>query len=250
MQTQLAIFLSFFFLAASCSNNKLNPEYDSLYPINLIELQPNEQKNDDNEVTIGSQVWMPVNLNVDTFRNGDPIPEVNTADSLAIVAKEGSPAYCYYDFNSNHGFMHGKLYNWHALIDPRGLAPIGWHIPNDKEWDELTEFLGGAAVAGAKMKADSAWCANDSFANNQLISKSGFNALPSGSIYTKGNVGYIGEYAYYWSNSPTPSDTLTDGYDIWVSLLKCNSNEIFKVNFLKRNYFSVRCIKNKNKVDR
>jgi uncharacterized protein (TIGR02145 family) len=93
-------------------------------------------------VTIGSQVWMTKNLNVEKFRNGDPIPEARTNLEWEEAGKEGQPAWCYYDNDPSNGFKYGKLYNWYAINDTRGLAPEGWHIPNIEEWEELDSKVG------------------------------------------------------------------------------------------------------------
>ena len=104
-------------------------------------------------VTIGTQVWMTKNLNVDKFRNGDPIPEAKTYEEWTEATENREPAWCYYDNNPDNGDRYGKLYNWYAVHDPRGLAPEGWKIPSDDDWSRLTDFLGGKGVAGAKMKS-------------------------------------------------------------------------------------------------
>jgi uncharacterized protein (TIGR02145 family) len=128
-------------------------------------------------VTIGKQVWMAKNLNVEVFRNGDSIPEVKTNEEWEKAWKKGKPAWCYYDNNPANGTKYGKLYNWFAVNDPRGLAPKDWHIPSDSEWTVLTDFLGGEDVAGKKMKSTSGW-QNNGKGNN----KSGFSCLPGGCL--------------------------------------------------------------------
>ena len=91
------------------------------------------------------------NLDVATYRNGDPIPHVTDAAAWAALT---TGAYCYYDNDSaTYAATYGKLYNWYAVNDPRGLAPAGWHVPSEAEWTELTNCLGGETVAGGKMKA-------------------------------------------------------------------------------------------------
>lgn len=101
-------------------------------------------------VTIGTQVWMTKNLDVSTFRNGDPIPEAKTKEEWKKAGENKQPAWCYYDNNSANGAQYGKLYNWYAVNDSRGLAPVGYHIPSDAEWTILVDFLGDEA--GNKMK--------------------------------------------------------------------------------------------------
>lgn len=108
-------------------------------------------------VTIGTQVWMTKNLDVATFRNGDIIPEAKTAEEWKLKNDAGEPAWCYYLYRPVHRTTFGKLYNWHAVNDPRGLAPTGYHVPSDAEWKKLTDYLGGAEKAGKKMKNASGW---------------------------------------------------------------------------------------------
>lgn len=92
-------------------------------------------------VIIGNQSWMAENLNTSKFRNGDPIPEVKTDEEWAKALKEGRPAWSYYDNDPKKGEIYGKLYNFYAVNDSRGLAPNGWHIPSDNEWTVLTDYL-------------------------------------------------------------------------------------------------------------
>lgn len=78
------------------------------------------------QVTIGSQRWMTRNLSVVTYRNGDPIPQVQDSAQWVNLT---TGAWCYYNNDPATGAIFGKLYNWYAVTDPRGLAPAGWHIP-------------------------------------------------------------------------------------------------------------------------
>ena len=96
------------------------------------------------EVTIGEQTWMNKNLDVTTFRNGDPIQEVTTYEEWIKLGEKGIPTWCYYENDSDYGEKYGKLYNWHAVKDPRGLAPKGWHVPSKSEWETLISFLGAS----------------------------------------------------------------------------------------------------------
>ena len=105
-------------------------------------------------VTIGSQVWTSKNLNVSTYRNGDVIPQVQDQEAWATLT---TGAWCYYNNDPANGTKYGKLYNWYAVNDARGLAPQGYHIPNDAEWHILLNYLGGHDVAGTKMKSSSGW---------------------------------------------------------------------------------------------
>jgi uncharacterized protein (TIGR02145 family) len=123
------------------------------------------------QIKIGTQTWTTTNLDVSTFRNGDEITEAKTDAEW----NKPNPAWCYYDNDPANGKIYGKLYNWYAVIDKRGLAPAGWHIPNDAEWWTLTDYLGGEAKAGTKMKSQSGWKNNGNGTN-----ASGFAGLPGG----------------------------------------------------------------------
>ena len=111
------------------------------------------QKGPYKTVQIGTQVWMTKNLDVSTFRNGDPIPEAKTDEEWEKAGENKQPAWCYYNNDPGNGEKYGKLYNWYAVNDSRGLAPVGYHIPSDAEWTILTDFLGGEDAAGNKMKS-------------------------------------------------------------------------------------------------
>jgi uncharacterized protein (TIGR02145 family) len=145
------------------------------------------------EVKIGNQIWMTENLNVDKFRNGDTIQQVKDATAWKIAGEKRQPAWCYYKNDPANGTKYGKLYNWFAVSDPRGLAPKGWHIP--MEWGPLTDYLGGEYAAGMQLKSTSGWYDNGNGKN-----KSGFNGLPAGNRDYKGVFSGIGDLAYWWSS--------------------------------------------------
>jgi len=126
-----------------------------------------------NEVIIGNQTWMTHNLNVEKFRNGDPIPQAKTAEEWKKAGNNKQPAWCYYENDKENGFKYGKLYNWYAVNDSRGLAPIGWRIPSDSEWIQLANFVNYDV---SKLKSKSGWFG---FGNNGN-DETGFSALPAG----------------------------------------------------------------------
>jgi uncharacterized protein (TIGR02145 family) len=151
-------------------------------------------------VKIGTQEWMTKNLDVSTFRNGDPIPEVQEYDEWLKAGENKKPAWCYYDNNPSNGEKYGKLYNWYAVIDPRGLAPVGYHIPKSSEWDELNKHL--QSKAGDKMKTVSGWIYFDSNGvekNCNGTNNSGFSALPGGLRWGNGDFWRIGYLGKWWA---------------------------------------------------
>ncbi len=114
-----------------------------------------KENNNDNDlegIKIGTQTWSAKNLDVSTFRNGNPIPEAITNEEWEKAGKQGKPVWCYYNNDPKNGKIYGKLYNWYAVNDKRGLAPEGWHVPTDAEWATLITYLGGKDVAGGKLK--------------------------------------------------------------------------------------------------
>ena len=167
-------------------------------------------KNDFESIKIGKQEWMLKNLDVDRFRNGDLIPHIKDKEEWVKAGNNKQPAWCYYDNNPENGKIYGKLYNWYAVNDPRGLAPAGWHVPSDAEWTVLTTYLGGESVAGGKMKSVRGW--NDwkdkygEIQNGNGDNSSGFNALPGGVRNSDGSFNVIRIDAFFWSATEGDSD--------------------------------------------
>lgn len=188
------------------------------------------------EVTIGKQVWMTQNLNVDKFRNGDPIPEAKTDEEWRKAGENGEPAWCYYNNNPDNGDRYGKLYNWYAVNDPRGLAPEGWKIPSDEEWSRLADFLGGESVAGTKMKSTDFWADYEGESGNGT-NESGFSGLPGGSRDNVGTFYYIGKFGFWWSSS----ESNTGG--AWNRNLNYINGFVYRNVFSKETGFSVRCLR-------
>jgi len=183
-------------------------------------------------VTICNQVWMLKNLDVSTYRNGDPIPQVTDPAAWSALT---TGAWCYYANSTANGTTYGKLYNWYAVNDPRGLAPTGWHIPNDAEWTALANCLGGAAVAGGEMKetGDAHWY-NNTYATNN----SGFTALPGG--YLADMFYNITYETYFWSSTEVDQSTALARY---LQFTNAGLSTDLPGN-AKYAGFSVRCIRN------
>jgi uncharacterized protein (TIGR02145 family) len=182
-------------------------------------------------VTIGTQVWQSKNLDVVTYRNGDIIPQVTDRSAWGQLT---TGAWCWYANNSANGTTYGRLYNWYAVNDPRGLAPAGYHIPTEAEWTTLTNFLGGASVAGGKMKSTTNWQNPNIGATNS----SGFMGLPGGYRATPNeDFNQLGVVGKFWSSTgfdPSIASSLNLGN---------NSGEIYWILDSKGLGASVRCIK-------
>lgn len=199
-----------------------------------------------NTVTIGSQVWMVENLKTTKYRNGDPIPNIAGGDEWSNV-KTG--AQCNYNNDATIGNKFGKLYNWYAVNDSRNLAPTGWHIPSEDDWEILDNYVAAnLGTSGALIKAlasktdwsDASMLGDDLSKNNT----SGFTAMPGGyrSSY-HGGFSWIGDYGAWWSSK----ECLYPKLSAWSRSMGDNdtgwSNEMF-VDPYPMNYgLSVRCVK-------
>jgi len=184
------------------------------------------------EVKSGTQVWMTKNLDVATFRNGDPIPQAKTNEEWEKAGKNQQPAWCYYDNDPANGAKYGKLYNWYAVNDPRGLAPEGWHIPSDNEWTVLTDYLGGKEAAGHKMKSTGGWIEKGNGSNT-----SGFSGLPGGYRINYGPFKNIGFNGFWWSSTEYGTD-----YVLYRHLSYYNG-DVARYDTAKHIGNSVRCLR-------
>jgi uncharacterized protein (TIGR02145 family) len=184
-------------------------------------------------VTIGQQVWMLKNLDVVTYRNGDTIPQVSDPTEWSNLT---TGAWCYYRNSLSNGKLTGKLYNWYAVTDPRGLAPIGWHVPAEAEWETLENTLGGSRVAGGKLKEAGTqhWYEPNSGADNS----SGFTALPGGKRHDSGSFNYFTLAGFWWS--VTENEV---GYVGQVELDHNNEYFHYYGGDNKKSGLSVRCVK-------
>jgi len=197
------------------------------------EVSASNQERTSNDITIGKQVWMSENLNVDKFRNGDTIPEAKTVEEWEKANEYQQPVWCYYDNDPANGAKYGKLYNWYAVNDSRGLAPAGYHIPSDAEWTILTNYLGGMDLAGGKMKSTSGWYAPNEGASNSI----GFSGLPGGYRYGSGSFYGIAKFGYWWSSAESNTD------DAWDRDLNYDDGSVSRSSSNKEEGLSVRCLR-------
>jgi len=181
-------------------------------------------------VLIGAQYWMVNNLELTTYRNGDIIPYVTDP---TVFGNLTTGAWCYYNNDPSSGY--GKLYNWYAVNDPRGLAPTGWHVPSDAEWTTLSTTLGGEPVAGGKMRltGTTRWNGNTGATNSSF-----FSALPGGWLYF-GSFMFLGTDCYLWSAT---QDSGNSGNAKARGLYQGYSN-LDNYGVDKHSGLSVRCVK-------
>jgi uncharacterized protein (TIGR02145 family) len=149
-----------------------------------------------NTVKIGTKLWMAENLNVEYFQNGDLIQEAKSAEEWERLGNNELPAWCYFNNDYNNGALCGKLYNVYAVKDPRGLAPIGWHVATSKEWTNLINYLGGENFAFKKMMSKVSWEKSINIGTNE----SGFSALGCGFRIFNGKFLHFEEFGYWWSS--------------------------------------------------
>jgi uncharacterized protein (TIGR02145 family) len=174
-------------------------------------------------VKIGTQIWMTQNLNLSVFRNGDSIKEAKTYIEWKKACKEGKPVWCYYKNDTINGNKYGKLYNWYAINDSRGIAPKGWRVPNYSDFETLVNTIqidsisenrmdeyNSSKTSGFQLKSKYGW---EKFKNQDGngSDKFGFNTLPGGYVwlsYEKNKKGVfvegidfvgIGEETYFWA---------------------------------------------------
>lgn len=185
-------------------------------------------------VTIGHQKWTAENLDATTFRNGDAVPEAQSDAEWKQAYLEEQPAWCYLYSDPANGLKYGKLYNWFAVRDPRGLAPKGFHIPSKEEWDSLVAFLGGQQAAGKKLKCDDGWPDGGNGTN-----EAGFCGLPGGMRYYVGYFSPVTKYGHWWTT------TELQPFYAWQYYLLSTDNSIgwYSSDFGKGAGMSVRCLR-------
>ena len=172
------------------------------------------------------------NLNVDTYRNGNSIPQVTDPTAWAALT---TGAWCYYNNDPATAAIYGKLYNWYAVNDPRGLAPQGWHIPTDAEWTILSTKLGGDAAAGGKMKTTGTtrWTLPNTNATNESV----FSGLPGGIRLPNGSFSNVRDYGSWWSATEANSTSA------WIRYLYSYSGIVGRSDYDKSVGASVRCLR-------
>ena len=191
-------------------------------------------------VLIGEQCWFAENLLNENYQNGDAIQSqlngdewTNMTSGAVAIYGEGSNT-CSPDGNACDEAwslnVYGRLYNWYAVSDPRGLCPIGWHVPTDEEWTSMTHFLGGASEAGGLLKTTYGW-------NNNGTNWSGFSGLPGGyRDISSGNFNNAGINGSWWSSTPS-------GSNAWDRNLYGTSENVGSGSSDLRYGFSVRCVR-------
>jgi uncharacterized protein (TIGR02145 family) len=148
-------------------------------------------------IAVGNRVWMAENLNVSKFQNGEIIKEAKSSTEWIQSTKNGIPVWCHYNNDPNNGSKYGKIYNFYALNNSRGVCPAGWRIPDEKDWNYLSNQISASGDnIGNQLKSKFGW--NE---NGNGLDRIGFGALPGGGRLDNGDFIKIGEYGMYWSSN-------------------------------------------------
>jgi len=197
-------------------------------------------------IEIGSQTWMAENLKTSRYRNGDPIPEVTAPEPWVNLS---SGAFCWYNNDSaKYDCPYGRLYNWFAVMDSRGLCPVGWRVPSDEDWKVLERYLGmpeseviqngprgsNEAIGGKLKSTANLWLPPNSDATNE----NGFSGLPGGYRRTIGTFLYLGSGGNWWSTSIETSQA-----EAWGRGLIYASGHSGRGSYGIKVGLSVRCVK-------
>ncbi len=181
-------------------------------------------------VLIGTQWWFAENLRTEQYRNGDTIPTLPHGPDWRATRCGAQAVY-----GSDPGMLeaYGRLYNWYTATDPRGLCPLGWHVPSAAEWDTLARVLGGDSVAGGAMK-DTLWWKRP---NTGATNASGFTGRPGGARSNLGDSVFEGAYGYFWTST-------LEGPDKPVfRFLGTYNPELYRNSSEPQDGFSCRCVK-------
>lgn len=224
-------------------------------------------------VTIGFSEWTVENLRVRRYNNGDPIPtglrddewENTTEGAYAIYPHEGGPAQEDVEgINSDEDMVsaYGKLYNWFAVEDARGLCPEGWSVPTDDDWTQLVDYLmekyglhnnwglSGIDGVGNALKScrqvnsplggscntirHPRWSMHYSHYGMNMV---GLSLLPGGTRIPSGYFFLLGKFGYWWS-----ADEHSTNY-AWSREASKDTGNISRYFPDKSSGLSVRCIR-------
>ena len=201
------------------------------------------------EIQIGNQTWLACNLNVDTYRNGDPIYHATDLNDWKAKGNAGIGAWCYYNNDPAYGPIYGKIYNWYAANDTThgGIGPVGYHLPSSTEWDTLystVNALSPVGNTGGKMKSTcpNHWTAPGWPTNVDATNQSGFRGLGAGfrnpgPEFDPTGFGYLGLDETWWESTPF------DSTKAWGRFLRKNTGIAYRQEYPMKDGYSIRLIK-------
>lgn len=234
-------------LFAACSKDDENKNLgggESLCPSNLTDVDGNVY----NVVTIGNQCWMKGNLKTSKYRNGDSL-QTNLNNTQWQNTMQG--AWAYHNDSSQYNNIYGKLYNWYAVADPRGICPTGWHVPTVSEWNVLVKELDPQAdttcltcsqspIAGGFLKSVGDLQSSTGLWQSPNIGasdSSGFTGLPGGARDDSGVYSNSFSYNGIWWSSSTYNFS-----DSWAWGLTAFGAYVNRGTSSQQSGFSIRCI--------
>ena len=207
-------------------------------PITVIDADGNVYKT----IQIGNQLWMAENLKTTKYCNGDVIPNVTDDIQWSAMA---SGAWVYYNDDIKNNSIYGKLYNWFTASDIRNPCPCNWRVPSKNDWIILSDYLGGYAIAGMKMKSTGSIESGNGYwytSNYSGTNSSGFNGLPGGNISEYNLFSQIGFEGGWWSSTQWSS---AGGWTYGdYSMVSKNFQDLYISSTHKEVGQSIRCIKN------
>lgn len=247
------IYLVTFFIFLSCGvktsqkkkiTNVESKTKDISQNFEIISL-PNASNQDLGEVRIGTQIWAIKNLSVDTYSNVSRtvIYQIKTKEDFMKCSQSEIPAFAIYNNDSAHLMKYGRLYNWWAVNFHRGLAPKGWRIPTEQDWDILVEYVGGGK-SGNALKTTTGWEKGSEGFDGNGTNTTGFSALPSGFMEFYRAIG-VGTRAAFWTSTIWDTRSayayiLTNEHmtsDMW------SQRNLSKEPYYQDELLSVRCIR-------
>ena len=204
-------------------------------------------------VAIGDQCWFAENLRNDHYANGDAIAGGVEYDwENAGLTNSGAQAI--YEYNSFHLEAYGRLYNWYAVVDARGLCPSGWHVPTDGEFMTLEMELGmseSEANSGDHRGTDQGTQMKSSPEDSPTwngTNTSGFSGLAGGSRDYEGDFGSGGYIGFFWSAS---ANFTNEEPEAWCRKLLTNGweenpaagDQVTRYSGDQREGKSIRCVR-------
>ena len=201
-----------------------------------------------NYVKIGKTYWADHNLNTSSFSNGDPIAQAKNTEEWENFFNKKIPAYCSMYYNPKNDSVYGKVYNWWAVVDLRGLAPEGFMVPSLQDWMGLKAHLNYDTIckcyppilrSADKLKSTTQW--KGELKGDNLFN---MNILPAGYVRNDGRFEGRGLQVSYWTCSPeNAANNLGDSYSTFYMLFKHDNSDIKYDNNFDANGHFVRCAK-------
>jgi uncharacterized protein (TIGR02145 family) len=178
------------------------------------------------------QEWMTTNLSANRFSDGT---QLNYCEEQQIWSTSEFPCYAAYSNIITNAQNLGYLYNFYTIASDKNICPSGWRVPSELDWSKFSNYLGGFAVAGGKLKSTNSthWLAPNIGATDEI----NFSAIGAGCRYNQGYFNNYSTYAFFWTS------TELDGTWAWFRSLKNNSDELVRNFSKKQNGYSIRCMR-------